>query len=138
MDLKKRLKLGQSKTLTLEIVDYVNGSPIRFKKLVEIYLHSHFRITQRVAWPLTYCVERWPYLIYPHLKKLLQFMNKPDVHDAVKRNTMRMLQFIEIPKRYHGAVADLCFEYLQNRKATVALRVFSITALWNIIQDQPD
>ena len=38
MDLKKRLDLGQSKTQTNEIVDYVNGIPNRFKELVEVYL----------------------------------------------------------------------------------------------------
>jgi|SRR5688572_32069780 len=138
MDLKKRLDLGQSKTQTNEIVDYVNGIPNRFKALVEVYLKGPYRTTQRAAWPLSICVEKWPYLIDPHLKKIIISLQKPGVHDAVKRNTMRLLQFIDIPKRYHGLVADLCFEYLQNRKVAVAIRVFSMTVLANISQSQPD
>ena len=35
-------------------------------------------------------------------------------------------------------VADLCFEYLQNPKIAVAIRVFSMTVLANVIEDQPD
>jgi len=138
MDLKKRLDLGQSKTQTNEIVDYVNGIPNRFKELVEVYLNGPYRTTQRAAWPLSNCVEKWPYLIDPHLKKLLDYREKPGVHNAVKRNTMRLLQFIDIPKRYHGRVADLCFEYLQNPKIAVAIRVFSITVLTKVIEDHPD
>ena len=138
MDLKKRLDLGHSKTQTNEIVDYVNGIPNRFKELVEVYLKGPYRTTQRAAWPLSICVEKWPYLIDPHLKKLLDFLQKPGTHDAVRRNTMRLLQFIEIPKSYHGRVADICFEYLQDPTVAVAIRVFSMTVLTNIIRDQPD
>jgi hypothetical protein len=138
MDLKKRLNLGQSKKLALEIVDYVNGSPIRFKELVKIYLNGPYRITQRAALPLSYCIEKWPYLIDSHWKKIIHFIEKPEAQDAVKRNTMRLLQFVDIPKRYHGAVAGLCFRYLQDPKVAVAIRVFSMTVLDNIINDQPD
>ena len=138
MDLKKRLILGQSKKLTTEIVDYVNGSPNLFKELLEIYLNGPYRITQRAAWPLSYCLEKWPYLIDPHYKKILQFMRKSDAHDAAKRNTMRLLQFVEIPKRYHGQVADLCLAYIQDPSVAVAIRVFSMTVLEKIIHNQPD
>ena len=138
MDLKKRLDLGQSKTQMNQIVDYVNGVPIRFKELVEVFLNGPYRTTQRAAWPLSICVEKWPYLIDPHLKRILNSLQKPDIHDAVKRNTMRLLQFIVIPKRYHGSVANLCFHYLQDPKVAVAIRVFSMTVLLNISQDEPD
>src|SRR5688500_2686004 len=113
MDLKKRLELGQSKLQTGEIVEYVNGRPNRFKLLLEVFLNGSYHITQRAAWPLSICVERWPYLIDSHLKTLLDFLDKPRIHDAVKRNTVRLFQFIDIPKRYHGKVTALCFEYLE-------------------------
>lgn len=137
MNLKKRLELGQSKSQTQEIVEYVDGRPNRFKLLVEVYKKGPFRLTQRAAWPLTICVERWPYLIDPHLKMLLSFLHKPGIHDTVTRNTIRLLQYVEIPKRFQGKVADHCFRYLQDRKVAVAIRVFSITVLNNISRDQP-
>jgi hypothetical protein len=138
MDLKKRLELGQSKLQTGEIVEYVNGRPNRFKLLVEVFLNGSYRITQRAAWPLSICVERWPYLVDPHIKPLLNFLHKPGIHDAVKRNTMRLLQFIDIPKRYHGKVAALCFEYLEDRKVAVAIRVCAMTVLGNIAIHHPE
>ena len=138
MDLKKMLEKNHSKTQSNAIAYYIGNNANRFKALLKVYLDGPYRITQRAAWPLSICVERWPYLIDPHLKKILDYLDKPGIHDAVRRNTMRLLQFIDIPKRYHGRVANLCFAYLQDRKTAVAIRVFSMTVLSHIIKDQPD
>lgn len=138
MDLKKRLELGQARKQTDEIVDYVGGRPARFKLLVEVYLNGPYRVTQRAAAPLSICVERWPYLIDPHLKQLITFVKKTGVHNAVIRNTIRLMQFVPIPRRHQGAIADLCFYYIKNRKTPVAIRVFSITVLRNIAMDNSD
>jgi hypothetical protein len=138
MDLKKMLQKGHSKTLRNAIVEYIGANPTRFKALVEVYLNGPYRITQRAAWPLSICVEQEPSLIYPHLRKVLNLLQVPNIHDAVKRNTMRLLQFIEIPKRFHGQVIDLCFEYIQNPKVAVAIRACSMTVLSRIIKGQPD
>ena len=132
------LQKGHSKAQTNAIAEYIGVNPIKFKALVEVYLRGPYRITQRAARPLGICVEREPSLICPHLKKILNFLQKPDIHDAVKRNTMRLLQFIEIPKQFQGQVIDLCFEYIQNPKVAVAIRVCSMTVLSHVIKRQPD
>jgi hypothetical protein len=132
MDLKKRLELGQPKTQARQIVEYVNGSPTKFKLLVEVYLNGPYRITQRAALPLTYCAECWPYLLDPHFKSLINRLAKPGEHDATKRNTLRMLQFVNIPRGLQGKVADICFNYLQDRKTPIAIRVFSMSVLAKI------
>lgn len=138
MNITKELAAGQSKIKTLKIIDYVGDNPIRFKALVDVYLKGPYRITQRAAWPLTYCVEQHPKLIEPHLKLILNHLKKPGIHDAAKRNTIRLLQFIQIPKRFQGKVADICFEYLRNRKEAVAIRVFSMTVLAQIARQHPE
>ena len=121
-----------------KIADYVGDNTSRFKALLDIYLSGPYLITQRAAYPLGICTERHPSLISPHLSKILRFVKVPGVHDAVKRNTMRMLQFIEIPGRYHGRIVSLCFEYLQSKKEPVAVKVFSMSVLSRIIQDKPE
>jgi hypothetical protein len=138
MDLKKMLEKEHSKAQTSAIAEYIGSNANRFKALVELYLKGDYKITQRAAWPLSICVERKPALIKPHLKKLLNYLQKPEIHDAVKRNTMRLLQFIDIPTAYHGQVVHLCFEYIQDPKVAIAIRVFSMSVLCNMIQEQPD
>jgi hypothetical protein len=110
----------------------------RFNSLVSIYLSGPFRITQRAAWPLSVCVMRCPALILPHLTSILNFVKKPGVHDAVKRNTVRLLQFIEVPKKYRGKVLDICFEFMNDKKQAIAIRVFSMTVIANVANHEPE
>jgi hypothetical protein len=138
MDLKKTLERGHSKTQTDAIVSYIGNNKNRFKALVKVYLDGPYRITQRAAWPLSFAVEKHPGLIAPHLKQIIDFLEQPGIHDAVKRNTMRLFQFIQIPAKYKGEILDIGFGYLQNRKEALAVRVFSMAVIARIITDQPD
>ncbi|HEY3403786.1 MAG TPA: hypothetical protein VGK59_10395 [Ohtaekwangia sp.] len=138
MDLTKEIRKEHSKTMAHKIAGYVGNNPTRFKALLNIYLGGPYRITQRAAYPLGVCAERYPELIMPHLSKLIHFVRKPGIHNAVKRNTLRMLQFIEIPGRYHGRIAALCFEYLQSKHEPVAVKVFSMSVLSAIVNKNRD
>ncbi|HEY8936634.1 MAG TPA: hypothetical protein VIM65_15505 [Cyclobacteriaceae bacterium] len=138
MNLKVELLKGNSRAQVDRVVNYIGDNPKRFEQLIKIYLEGPYRITQRASWPMSYCVEAHPMLITPHLKTLLDYLKKPGIHDAVKRNTIRLLQFAPIPKRYYGRIADICFGYLENRKEAVAIKAFSMTVLARIIKDEPD
>ena len=64
-------------------------------------------------------------------------MQQPGVHDSVKRNVIRILQFIPIPDTLLGEVASVCFNYLASPNEPIAVRVFSMTVLANIAQKEP-
>ena len=81
MDLQKEILKEHSKAQAHKLAGYVGNNPSRFKFLVEVYLAGPYRVTQRAAWPLSICAERHPDLIIPHLKKLLNFLSKPCIHD---------------------------------------------------------
>lgn len=138
MNLVETIEKEHSSAQRDKIVKYVGNNPKRFAELVEVYLKGPYRITQRSAWPLSYCIQLHPELIKPHLKRILMFAKKPGVHDAVKRNTVRLLQFIVVPKSAQGLVADLCFTFLQDTKEPVAVRVFAMTVLVNLSKTLPE
>jgi hypothetical protein len=71
------------------------------------------------------------------LRKLISHLKKPDLRNAVKRNTIRLLQFISVPKPLEGVISQICFDFLQNRKEPIAVRVFSMTVLANLVEKQP-
>jgi hypothetical protein len=48
------------------------------------------------------------------------------------------MQFITIPKSLQGLAATVCFGLFQNPKEPIAIRVFSMTVLAGIAQDQPE
>ena len=138
MDIHTALVKEHSKAQTIKITTYIGDDPDRFKKLVETFLAGPYRVTQRAAWPISVIAEKQPQLIIPHLKKILNFARKPGVHDSVKRNAVRLLQFIEMPKKLHGNIADLCFEFLQDKKEPIAVKCFSMTALATIALSNPE
>jgi hypothetical protein len=138
MDLRKTILQAHNASQTRKIVDYVGTNIVRFKALIEVFMSGPYRVTQRAAWPLSYCVEYHPQLIKPHFKTLLDMLEQPNAHVAARRNIVRLLQFVEIPPRYRGRVATICFKLLQDRKEAVAVRVFSMTVLANLVQREPD
>ena len=138
MDFKEELLREHSRKQAQAIAAAVDGSPVGLLKLVEVYLQGPYRVTQRAAWPLSIVAERKPQMLKPHLSKLISFLRKPGIHDAVKRNTMRLLQFVDIPKKEHGRVADICFTYLTNKKEAVAVKVFAMTVMAKIADDEPE
>ena len=61
-----------------------------------------------------------------------------DRHDAVKRNTVRLLQGVDLPEELMGRVVDICFKFLLDVKEPVAVRVFSMQVLYNICLKEPE
>ncbi len=132
------LRKGHSKAICQQVVTYVGDDPRRFQELVDAFYGGPYRITQRAAWPLSYCVEAHPVLVKPHLRKLVQNLRKPDLPVAVKRNTLRLLQFIDLPASLQGLVADVSFRLLQDPKETIAVHVFAMTVLARIARVEPE
>ena len=94
--------------------------------------------TSRAAWPLSYCVIDHPALISPHLAKLVKNLHKPGIHDSVKRNTVRLLQYIDIPKRFHGEIMDICLRYISSPGEPAAVKAFSLSILQNLSKQYPE
>lgn len=138
MDLLKEIDREHSRAMRNRIVAFVGQKKAHFAQLVGVFLAGPYRVTQRAAWPLSYCVQKHPELIFPHLGKVLAAAERPGAIDAVKRNVVRLLQFIEVPSRYRGRVAELCFRFLHDRKEPIAVRVFTMTVLGNLTTALPE
>jgi hypothetical protein len=137
VDIRQSLLAEHSKPQTMRIVEFIGADEKRFAELMKIFFAGEYRLTQRAAWPLNYCAERHPDLIQPYLPKLLNCLNRDDVHDAVKRNIVRLLQFIEIPKKSHAKVYSLCIDLLDDPNEPVAVRVFAMTVAARIAKSEP-
>ena len=60
------------------------------------------------------------------------------MHNAVPRNILRILQFVDIPRPLQGIVTNICFDFLISKEIPVAIKAFSMTVLANIAQKEPD
>jgi hypothetical protein len=138
MDLHQLLRSEHSKKQTDRIVRYIGDDAARFAVLMELFFKGEYRITQRAAWPLSYCVRAHPALIGPYFKPLLDNLARKDIHVAVTRNTVRLLQDVDIPKRYHGRVMSTCFDFIQSPETPIAVKAFSLTILANLSAQYPE
>lgn len=132
MKLREEILKEHSKAQCAKIVNWVGSSRQRFDELFGLFLNDEYRVVQRAAWPVSYCVIAHPGFINKNCKKLINNLKKPNLHNAVKRNSIRLMQDIEIPVQYHGEIMDLCFNYLESPTEPLAVKVFSMTVLANL------
>jgi len=138
MDLQKALLKEHSKAQTDKIVNWVGKDKKRFAELMRLFFIGEYRLTQRTAWPMSYCVIAHPELIKPYFGKLIKLMKQPGIHDAVTRNIVRLLQEIEIPKKYQGEIMTICFDFVSSLSVPVAVKAFSLTILEHLASKYPE
>ena len=138
MKLREEILKEHSKARCTKIVKWVGSNQQRFDELFNLFLNDEYRVVQRAAWPVSYCIDGHPELINRHWKELMQNLRKPNLHDAVKRNSIRLMQEIELPEAYHGEIMDMCFTYLESPKESLAVKVFSMSVLSNLAKYYPE
>lgn len=138
MDLKAAILKEHSKKQCERIVNYIGDDKLRFAQLMQLFFSGEYRVTQRAAWPISYCVQYHPSLINPYFKKLLLFVKRTDVHPAVERNILRLLQDAHIPVRWEGGVMDICFRYIADPAAASAPKAFALGVLKKLSKKYPD
>ena len=104
---------------------------------MEYFLSDDDRMVQRAARSVNYCAEYKSEWIYPFYKRLVKKLTNPP-HDALKRNTLRMFEFMDIPEKHMGELADLCFKFLDSATEPVAVRVFAMSVLLKIVLVYPE
>ncbi len=131
MNIKAALLKEHSKEQKDRIVNYIGGNQKLFDELMVLFFEGPYRVTQRSAWVMSYCIDNHPLLIQPHFDKLAANLRTTEL-DAVKRNILRNLQNIEIPERLVGEVTDICFKIIATNQEPIAIKAFSMTVLYNI------
>jgi hypothetical protein len=138
MDLEAEILREHSKRQTRRIAGWIGDDARRFKQLMHLFLLGEYQVTQRSAWIVSECFDLHPKLINPWLPKIFSKLQEPGVHDAVPRNMLRILQFIDIPKSLLGTAATLCFDYLGDVGSPIAVKANAMTVLQRIATREPD
>lgn len=138
MKLREQILEEHSKANCDIIVAWVGDSQQRFDELFRLFTSDEYRVVQRAGWPLSYLVEQHPKFIQKHFKKLIQYLQQPGTHNAVRRNIVRLLQHVKVPESSQGTVMDLCFGFIADPKEKAAVKAFALTVLDNLSQQYPE
>lgn len=137
MILKNELLTYRSKQEVVRLANRIGGSQDQFDALISVMLSEDYRLAQRAAWVVSHCAQKSPNLLQKHLKSMIDNL-KNDIPGAVERNTLRVLQFAELPEELLGITAEVCFNYLLSGSSAVAVKVYAMTILGNISKKYPE
>ena len=137
MNIRDEILKEHSRKQSEKIAAYIGSDKNRFAELMNLFLGNTYRVTQRAAWIMSICTERNPELIQPFLSNMVKMM-EGKVHDAVKRNTLRIFQNIKFPKSIWGKTFDVCFRFLISPDEPVAVKVFAMTVAAKICKYEPE
>ena len=138
MDLEKELLKEQSLTQCNRIIKWIADDESRFGRLTELFFKGDYRLTQHAAWPMSYCIRKHPTLAKRYYKKFIDQLSAANSHPAAKRNIVRLLQFVEVPKRFQGKSMDIYFRFISEPGETIAVKAFSLRILENLSEIYPE
>ena len=137
MKLRDELLREHSKANTEYLTNQIGTDQEAFDELIALMFNNEYRVAQRAAWVVGHCIEAHPWLVKKHLKPMIENLQNP-VHDAIKRNTLRILQFVDIPEDLHGITAEICFSILNSAKSPIAFKAHAMSALLDIVKIYPE
>ena len=121
-----------------KLLEQIQQKPNILPELISSFLKGPSAVTQKASWIINYCAEKDYQLISPYLPLMIEKLKESNISDAVKRNTIRLLQFIEVQEELEGEVMNICFDFLSSRKEAVAIKAFSLTVLARLCQKYPE
>jgi hypothetical protein len=138
MNIREELLVEHSKKQTLKIAKQIGTDKILFAELMQLFFAYEKIITQRAAMVVNACFTFYPELVAEHLEALILNLRNKNLHAAVKRNTVRILQFIQIPEKLQGEAFENCMKLLRDPEEPIAVKVFAMTVLFNLCKLYPE
>ncbi len=105
---------------------------------MDCFFSPDWRLGQRAALPVGYIAESQSELLFPYLEALLQCLDQPNTHNALRRNAVRTLQYFHLPEQVHSLALNTCFALLNKPDEAIAVRVFGMTVLANLCEQLPE
>ena len=136
MNLQTEILKADFKDQAVFVAEKVIDDEAKFAELMTLFFSVDIRTCQQAAWIVSHCADKNPSLVMPYIDKLIKNLYN-EVGDATKRSTVRVLQLVEIPEALWGEIIEICFRYLTGKEA-VAIKVFSMTVLYNISLKVPE
>ena len=138
MNIEDQLLQEHSKENTQCIVQYIGTDQNRLKELMQCFFSDTYRVSQRAAMAVSHCFDEHPDMMQPYQIRMIELLETPKLQIALKRNIVRILQFMEFPEQYEAQLFDRCLGYLTDAKEAIAVKAFSMTILYNICKNHPD
>ena len=137
MDVMKELLVDYSKSNTIRVAGMIGPNQESFDQLMMLFLSDAPVPASRAAWVARYCFDAYPWLVKPHISKMIRHLEK-EIQNGVKRCIVYILQHCTIPEALEGRITETCYVLLNNAKEPVANKIFAMGILYNMIKKYPE
>jgi hypothetical protein len=137
MKLKEELLKEHSLIHAQKISIWAVESKSNLKQLMDAFFSKEKLVVQRASWSASKAYELKPQWFEAYIPHLIACLDKP-IHGSVRRNSLRILQTMDIPESYSGKLIDTLFALLADSKTESAVKAFGMTVAYNIIQHYPE
>ena len=137
MDIRGQLSAETSRRNTDFTIHVIGTNKDHFRELIEIILTEEDPLPMRASWVVEGITETSPELILPYMDKLIKNLPK-FTHPGTLRNLLKIFSRMKIPVRHHGYMADLCYGWLKKENLQVAVKVYAMQIIANMVYIYPD
>jgi hypothetical protein len=137
MQLREELLKEHSLKQATKISTWAVDSKDNLKQLMNAFLGTEKIVVQRASWAASKAYDLKPQLFGTYIPQLIKCLDEP-IHGSVRRNSLRILQSMQIPEAHQGKLIDTLFKLLQDPKEESAVKAFAMTAAYNIVQHFPE
>jgi hypothetical protein len=138
MNIAAALMESHDKDHAVSIAHFAISSKKAFAQLMDCFFSNEYRLAQRAAWSVAWATKFQPQMVQPYLSKMVDQLSRTDVHDAVIRNSVRILENMVLPIELHGSLMNTCFQLVENPQTKPAIKAFSLTILFQLSQTHLD
>ncbi|MEN8928650.1 MAG: hypothetical protein ABF242_06805 [Flavobacteriales bacterium] len=136
--MRELLSNKASRANSYQVVAMVGTDYDLYKELIGFVVNYESPISEKAAWAMNHCFEEKAGFFEDYLSELVPIIGSEIHTDSVKRNIVKILQFIEIPEKYRAEVIDSCFDLVTNKKTAIAVKAFSLGVLENMVKLYPE
>lgn len=115
-------------------------NPVIFNRLLEYSFSADKKLAFRASWALTKVCDKFPAMIYPHLKRIIDMLEKID-NESTQRSFLRIISLTDIEKisqKHHGVLADHCFKALHSGFSAIAIKAYAMEILYRLAVKYPE
>ena len=137
MNLKKALLKEHSLIQTTKISSWAVESKTNLKQLMQLFSCKDKILVQRASWAASKAYDLKQIWFDTYLPKLITCLEKP-IHGSVRRNSLRMMQTMQIPEEYQSQLIDQLFKFLSDPKEESGVKAFAMIVAYNVVKQYPE
>jgi len=108
-----------------------------FGELMDLVFDCKHPLPLMASWVVSAVTDKYPALLDPYIKKIVHHITK-FTHPGIRRNFLRCIANMKIPKSLEGKLYEDCYQWIISRLEPPANKVHCMQIMFNIAEKEPD